>query len=356
MPTEPRRLPSAKTSRKAPATRPLTSPASAKPSRAQSAPAKGDRTASAPRRNESARAGGAARRGGASPRLRAEQRSREGLRDELTRAQTRAPDAADPPAPPGRRPKGAEATVTEDEKLLQAPPPSPAAFLHSDSWRTLRIMSEFVEGFDKLACVKRGVSMFGSARTSPHDPEYRAAFETARLLARAEFEIITGGGPGIMEAANRGARAGGGHSIGCNIELPFEQEPNPYLDTYVNFRYFFVRKTMFVKYSTAFIIFPGGFGTLDELFESLTLIQTGKIHRFPVVLFGRAFWGGMLDWLRDAVLAGGKISPADLDLLLVTDDPAEAAAFIAREHAPGQGVAAKGAARARRPAKGGRGA
>ena len=192
----------------------------------------------------------------------------------------------------------------------------------------MRIMGEFIEGFDTLASVDKAVTIFGSARIGPDDAHYEAAMETARLLAEAGFAIITGAGPGIMEAANKGARIGGGRSIGCNIELPFEQGANPYVDTLVNFRYFFVRKTMFIKYSVAFIIFPGGFGTLDELFEALTLIQTGKIYRFPVILFGRYYWAGLLRWLQARVLSEGKISEGDLDLMLVTDDPAEAAQAV----------------------------
>jgi hypothetical protein len=176
------------------------------------------------------------------------------------------------------------------------------------------------------------VAIFGSARTSPDDPHYAAVMETARLLARAGFAIITGGGPGITEAANRGACLGKGRSIGCNIELPFEQQVNPYVQTLINFRYFFVRKTMFIKYSVAFVIFPGGFGTLDELFEALTLSQTGKISQFPVILFGRAYWSGLIDWLRERVLGAKKISAADLDLMLITDDPVEAAAAIVAAH------------------------
>ncbi|HEU4699060.1 MAG TPA: TIGR00730 family Rossman fold protein, partial [Gemmatimonadales bacterium] len=210
------------------------------------------------------------------------------------------------------------------------------AFRRTDPWRVLRIMSEFVEGFDTLATVEKGVTIFGSARVGPDDPQYEAAQETARLLAEAGFSIITGAGPGIMEAANKGARLAGGRSIGCNIELPFEQGANPYVDTLINFRYFFVRKTMFVKYSVAFIIFPGGFGTLDELFEALTLIQTGKIKHFPVILFGRAYWGGLVDWLRDTVARERKVNPEDLDLFRVTDDPQEAADLVisARETRP----------------------
>ena len=217
--------------------------------------------------------------------------------------------------------------VTEDEKLLQAPGPQ-FDFTRTDPWRVMRITGEFIEGFDTLSSVKKGVSIFGSARTGPDDPQYLKAQETARLLGEAGFSIITGAGPGIMEAANKGAREGGGHSVGCNIELPFEQGANPYVDTLVNFRYFFVRKTMFIKYSVAFIIFPGGFGTLDELFEALTLIQTGKIYRFPVILFGRHYWAGLARWLQTRVLSERKISPGDMDLMLLTDDPAEAAQAV----------------------------
>jgi uncharacterized protein (TIGR00730 family) len=212
--------------------------------------------------------------------------------------------------------------VTEDEKLLQFPP-SPADFTHTDTWRVLRIMGEFIEGFDTLAAIDKAVSVFGSARVAPTDPHYRAAEEVARRLARRGFAIITGGGPGIMEAANKGARAGGGRSIGCNIELPFEQRPNPYVETLITFRYFLVRKTMFIKYANAFLIFPGGFGTMDELFEALTLVQTGKIYHFPIVLFGTAYWSGLVDWIRVRVCAEGKIAPTDVDLLIVTDDPDE---------------------------------
>jgi uncharacterized protein (TIGR00730 family) len=214
--------------------------------------------------------------------------------------------------------------VTEDSKLLQQNS-DVEDFTRSDPWRVMRIMGEFIEGFDNLAHVERGVSIFGSARTRPDDPQYEAAREVARLLAEAGFAIITGAGPGIMEAANHGARDGGGLSIGCNIELPFEQGANPYVDTLVNFRYFFVRKTMFIKYSNAFIIFPGGFGTLDEAFEALTLIQTGKIYQFPVILFGRHYWAGLIRWIQSRVLGEGKISPGVLDLILLTDDPREAA-------------------------------
>jgi uncharacterized protein (TIGR00730 family) len=232
---------------------------------------------------------------------------------------------------------------TEDEQLLESPPPQTAAqlFLKSDSWRVLRIMGEFVWGFDNLADVSDGVTIFGSARTQPSDPYYAKAVETAGLLAQAGIPVITGGGPGIMEAANRGAMEGGGMSIGCNIELPFEQGSNPYLTRSLNFKFFFVRKMMFLKYATAFIVFPGGYGTLDELFEALTLIQTGKVKHFPVILFGRDYWSGLVEWLTDTVAAERKINPSDLHLFLVTDDPAEAAAIVieARAGKPAEPVA-----------------
>jgi uncharacterized protein (TIGR00730 family) len=225
-----------------------------------------------------------------------------------------------PPPPPSG--------LTQDEQLLETPKPD--AFLHTDTWRVFRIMGEFVEGFDELASVTNGVSIFGSARTLPDDPHYKAARETAALLVRAGFSVITGGGPGIMEAANRGAFEAGGLSIGCNIELPFEQKPNPYLTRYLKFKYFFVRKTMFVKYSTAFIIFPGGYGTLDELFEALTLIQTHKIKDFPVVLFGSEYWGGLMKWIADPMLKEGKITEGELRLLHLTDSPAEAVQTVVK--------------------------
>jgi uncharacterized protein (TIGR00730 family) len=223
--------------------------------------------------------------------------------------------------------------LTEDAKLLQQPGRGRDDFTQTDPWRVMRIMGEFIEGFDVLASLHKGVAIFGSARAGPDDPMYQAAEETAHLLGKAGFAIITGAGPGIMEAANKGARLAGARSVGCNIELPFEQGTNPYVDTVVHFRYFFVRKTMFIKYSNAFIIFPGGFGTLDELFESLTLIQTGKIYQFPIVLFGRHYWAGLVRWLHARVLGERKISPGDLELMLLTDEPREAAeAVIAAYH------------------------
>jgi uncharacterized protein (TIGR00730 family) len=189
-------------------------------------------------------------------------------------------------------------------------------------------MGEFVWGFDHLADVSDGVSVFGSARTSPSDPMYEQAVKTAFLLAQAGIPVITGGGPGIMEAANRGAMEAGGRSIGCNIELPFEQGSNPYLTRSLNFKFFFVRKTMFVKYATAFVVFPGGYGTLDELFEALTLIQTGKVKHFPVILFGSHYWSGLVAWLTETVAAEHKVNREDLFLFRVTDDPAEAARIV----------------------------
>ncbi len=226
--------------------------------------------------------------------------------------------------------------ATEDELLLERPKlPHPvprisarAEFTRGDPWRVLRIMGEYVHGFDALAEVGTAVAIFGSARTTEKDPMYEAAREVSSLLAKVGFAIITGGGPGIMEAANRGAREAGGLSIGCNIELPREQSTNPYVDVSVNFRYFFCRKTMFMKYSEGFVLFPGGFGTLDELFEALTLIQTGKIQRFPVVLFGSDYWGGMLDWMRRRVAQEAKIDAHDLDLMTVTDSPQAACEMI----------------------------
>jgi uncharacterized protein (TIGR00730 family) len=210
---------------------------------------------------------------------------------------------------------------TEDEQLLAAPRPEQAQFTHTDPWRVLRIMGEFVEGFDALAELGQAVTIFGSARVRPGDPMYQAAEDLACLLGEAGFAIITGGGPGIMEAGNRGARTAGAKSVGLNIELSFEQGVNQFVDLGIEFSYFFVRKTMFVKYAQAFVIFPGGFGTLDELFEALTLIQTGKVQNFPVILFNSAYWRGLIDWLRTTLLIEGKIAAADLDLLIVADTP-----------------------------------
>src|SRR3989442_12544755 len=215
---------------------------------------------------------------------------------------------------------------TQDERLLETPHAD--EFLHTDTWRVFRIMGEFVQGFEDLARIINGVAVFGSARTPADHPEYRAAQETGALLARAGYSVITGGGPGIMEAANRGAFEAGGTSVGCNIELPHEQRSNDYLTLSLKFKYFFVRKMMFVKYSDAFIIFPGGFGTLDELFEALTLIQTRKIHNFPVVLYGSKYWQEMLNWLRGPMLAEGKIVEDDFRRLHLTDSPEEIVSVV----------------------------
>jgi uncharacterized protein (TIGR00730 family) len=224
----------------------------------------------------------------------------------------------------GRKPPGS----TQDEQLLESPRTD--EFTHTDPWRVFRIMGEFVEGFDELATLTRGISIFGSARSKPDDPDYAAAQETAALLAVAGFAVITGGGPGIMEAANRGAFEAGGLSIGCNIELPFEQSSNKYQTRSLKFKYFFVRKMMFVKYSLGFIIFPGGFGTFDELFEALTLIQTKKIRNFPVVLYGSSYWNGLIDWFRQVVLTGGKIAEVDMSIFHVVDTPQEVIEIINR--------------------------
>ena len=217
---------------------------------------------------------------------------------------------------------------THDELLLETPRPD--EFLHTDTWRVFRILGEFVQGFEDLARITNGVSVFGSARTLPDDPVYKAAQETGALLVRAGFAVITGGGPGIMEAANRGALEAGGTSVGCNIELPHEQKSNDYLTLSLKFKYFFVRKMMFVKYSDAFVIFPGGFGTLDELFEALTLIQTRKIHNFPVVLYGSDYWKGMVDWLKGPMLSEGKIVDEDLRRLHITDSTSQIVEIISR--------------------------
>ena len=221
------------------------------------------------------------------------------------------------------RPNGAR---TEDEQFLAGH--APPAFLDTDPWRALRILAEFVEGFDAMAAVGPAVTVFGSARTKADSPLYELARTIGRKLAEAGYAVITGGGPGTMEAANRGCQEGGGLSVGCNIELPHEQSLNPYVDLGVEFRYFFARKTMFVKYANAFVILPGGFGTLDELFESLTLIQTGKVRHFPVVLVGTTYWAGLFAWMRETLVPGGAVTPDDLGLLQQTDDPDEVVRII----------------------------
>ncbi|GLW56195.1 TIGR00730 family Rossman fold protein [Kitasatospora phosalacinea] len=212
-------------------------------------------------------------------------------------------------------------TSTTDQRLLDTT--GPTDWLHTDPWRVLRITSEFVEGFGALAELPTAISVFGSARTPVGSPEYEAGVEIGRALAEAGYAVITGGGPGAMEAANKGATEAGGLSVGLGIELPFEQGLNEYVDLGLNFRYFFVRKTMFVKYAQGFVVLPGGLGTLDELFEALTLVQTKKVTRFPVVLFGSAYWGGLVEWLKSTLVAQGKANPADLELFHVTDDVAE---------------------------------
>ncbi|MCI0687085.1 MAG: TIGR00730 family Rossman fold protein [Sporichthyaceae bacterium] len=215
---------------------------------------------------------------------------------------------------------------TTDQRLLDSRGPSD--WVHADPWRVLRIQSEFVEGFGVLAELGPAISVFGSARTPRDYPEYALAEAVGHKLAEAGFAVITGGGPGTMEAANKGASEAGGVSVGLGIELPFEQGLNEWVDIGINFRYFFARKMMFVKYAQGFVVLPGGFGTLDELFEALVLVQTNKVTRFPVVLVGAQFWTGLVGWLNDTVVAEKKISPSDLDLFQVTDDPAEVVRII----------------------------
>ncbi|WP_328468888.1 TIGR00730 family Rossman fold protein [Streptomyces sp. NBC_00448] len=229
------------------------------------------------------------------------------------------------------RRRGQVLSGTTDQRLLDSR--GATDWVHSDPWRVLRIQSEFVEGFGALAELGSAVSVFGSARTPVDSREYDAAVRIGRALAEAGFAVITGGGPGAMEAANKGALEAGGVSVGLGIELPFEQGLNPYVDIGVNFRYFFVRKTMFVKYARGFVVLPGGFGTLDELFEALTLVQTKKVTRFPIVLFGTEYWGGLVSWVRQTLVAEGKASPADLELFHVTDDVDDAVERVTKESA-----------------------
>ncbi|MEV6369795.1 TIGR00730 family Rossman fold protein [Micromonospora musae] len=220
---------------------------------------------------------------------------------------------------------------TADQRLLDSRGRSD--WKTRDAWRALRILSEFVEGFDTLADLPPAVSVFGSARSGPDSPECRLAEELGAALARAGYAVITGGGPGVMEAANRGASGAGGLSVGLGIELPFEQGINDWVDLAIDFRYFFARKTMFVKYAHGFVVLPGGFGTMDELFEALTLVQTGKVTRFPVVLMGTAYWQGLIDWLRDTMAADGKIGPVDLELICLTDSVEAAVRHIVEAEA-----------------------
>ena len=228
---------------------------------------------------------------------------------------------------------------TTDQRLLCEQPNSD--WLHTDPWRVLRIQSEFVEGFGALAEIPPAVTVWGSARVSDDHPWYRLGTETGRLLHEAGYAVITGGGPGLMEAANRGCAEAGGLSVGLGIELPHEQGLNDWVNLGLNFRYFFVRKTMFLKYAQAFICLPGGFGTLDELFEALVMVQTGKIGRFPVVLVGVDYWSGLLDWVRGRLVDEGMVGPDDPDLVLLTDDPAEAVAHVVETHRGSPGCGAR---------------
>ena len=233
-------------------------------------------------------------------------------------------DSQVPPRFPQHASPGPSArTADEDRALFQSLPWEEADFRRSDTWRVLRIMGEFIEGFEALARIGTAVSVFGSARIASDDPVYADVVALSRGLAEAGLTVITGGGPGLMEAANRGAQEGGGRSIGCNIELPFEQGANPYQDVSLTFRYFFVRKTMFVKYSVGYVICPGGYGTLDELFNALVLTQTGKIESFPIILFGRDYWSGLKEWIEKRVFSSGHISAGDQDLLQIADSPSE---------------------------------
>ena len=222
-------------------------------------------------------------------------------------------------------PHGRRDVPVEDQKLLDRRDPS---FLETDAWLALKVNSEFVGGLDALARIPLAVAVFGSARIGPDDPMYEAARAIGGALAQEGFAVITGGGPGVMEAANRGCQEGGGYSVGCTIEIERYEPANPYLDLHVDFSYFFNRKTMFMKYSAGFVVLPGAFETLDELFEALVLIQTGKVHHFPVVLFGSDYWGGLVDWLRDRVVADGKLTDDEASIFTVTDDPVEVARIV----------------------------
>ncbi len=215
---------------------------------------------------------------------------------------------------------------TTDQRLLDSRGPSD--WVHTDPWRVMRIQSEFVEGFGALAELGPAISVFGSARTAPEDPMYALAEDLGRALSEAGFAVVTGGGPGIMEAANKGAAENGGISVGLGIELPFEAGMNDYVELGVNFRYFFARKTMFVKYAQGFVVLPGGFGTFDELFEALTLVQTQKVTSFPIILMGSRYWAGLVQWIRDTVVAEGKVSESDLDMFHVTDDVDEVVRIV----------------------------
>lgn len=260
-----------------------------------------------------------------------EQASRQAYERDVVQADAASPDRApdrtsDPDVDRGdyhRGPvtlRGAQVPrSTTDQRLLDSR--DSADWLHTDPWRVLRIQAEFVEGFGALAELGPAISVFGSARVRPGEPSYELGVRVGRALAEAGYAVITGGGPGLMEATNKGAREAGGVSVGLGIELPFETGLNPYVDLGVNFRYFFARKTMFVKYAEGFVVLPGGFGTLDEVFESVTLVQTGKVTSFPIVLLGVDYWSGLLAWVRDVLVPAGTVSPNDLDLFQLTDDP-----------------------------------
>jgi len=229
---------------------------------------------------------------------------------------------------PIRLRRGQVEASTADQRLLESR--GGTDWVHTDPWRVMRIQSEFVEGFGGLAELGPAVSVFGSSRTMKDDPMYGKGVEVGIALVKAGYAVITGGGPGVMEAVNKGAVKAGGVSVGLGIELPFEQGMNRWVDIGINFRYFFVRKTMFVKYGQGFIVLPGGFGTMDELFEAITLAQTGKVTSFPIVLIGKDYWGGLVDWLRETMLANGKIGQADLDMLHVTDSVPEAIEYFVK--------------------------
>ena len=250
--------------------------------------------------------------------------------DERTSPARATPPTTPPPTPRTNGPvllrRGQISGTTTDQRLLDSR--DAGDWVHTDPWRVLRIQAEFVEGFGALAKLGPAISVFGSARTPEDHPEYAQARRTAQLLVGAGYAVMTGGGPGVMAAANRGAWEANGTSVGLGIELPFEQGMNEWVDLGVNFRYFFARKTMFVKYAQGFVVFPGGFGTIDELFESLTLVQTGKVTTFPIILVGTEYWSGLLDWLRSVMAMDGKISRSDLDLIHLTDDPDEVVAIL----------------------------
>ncbi|HEU5034148.1 MAG TPA: TIGR00730 family Rossman fold protein [Mycobacteriales bacterium] len=260
--------------------------------------------------------------------------------EERATAQTAAEQAREGRAPAREKQRGpvtlrreqAVEGSTTDQRLLDTRGPSD--WVHTDPWRVLRIQSEFIEGFGLLAELPKAVSVFGSARVAPDTEEYAVGVRLGAALARAGYAVITGGGPGLMEAVNKGTCEGGGVSVGLGIELPFEQRINDWVDIGLNFRYFFARKTMFVKYAQAFVVLPGGFGTMDELFEALTLVQTRKVTSFPVVLYGSSYWSGLIDWLRETMLRDGKVSEPDLELIQVSDDVDEIVDIIRRSERP----------------------